>query len=307
MTFKNPDIETLATMHTYARPHGSEGEELFIKRYIDTLPNVKIDGFGNRHVTIDGNPALMFSSHTDTVHMAKAKPRQDVTLENDILKLANPEKGYCLGADDGAGVFLMREMIAAKIPALYIFHRQEESGGVGSRYIAEVTPNVLADIDIAIAFDRLGHSSVITHQGARTASDTFCNELADAIGIRSLAADSTGLFTDTAHYNHLVSECTNVSVGYANNHTCQETLDTAFLFTLKSALLKVNWDTLKPSRDPDAFDDDDYPTPAFYYNTEDDLVSLISEYPELAATMMESYGLTREDFQEEIFNVYGDY
>lgn len=306
MTFKHPDHETLATMHTYARPANSEGEELFIRRYIDTIPNVQIDGFGNRHVTIDGNPSLMFSSHTDTVHMPKANPRQDVSWDKGVLSLAKPEKGYCLGADDGAGVYLMRELIAAQVPATYIFHRQEETGGQGSRYIAEVTPNVLADIDIAIAFDRLGHSSVITHQGERTASDTFCNDLAQAIGIHSLAADSTGLFTDTANYNRLVSECTNVSVGYANNHTCQETLDTSFLFALKSALLRVNWDTLTPSRDPDAIDD--YPTPDFYFGADDDdLVTLISEYPELAATMLEQYGLSKEDFQGEIFATYGDY
>lgn len=306
MTYTGSDLTTLTTMHTYCRANKSKGEELFIKRYLDPVPGMLIDGYGNRMLTIKGNDKLMFSCHTDTVHMQAANPRQDVIIENDLMKLAKPENGYCLGADDGAGVWLMLEMINADIPGLYIFHREEESGGRGSGFIAYDTPHILEGIEMAIAFDRLGYSSVITHQGERTASETFAYQLGQAIGLPSLAPDSTGLFTDTANYSNLISECTNVSVGYASNHGPNETLDVAFLIALRNALLKAPWDTLYASRDPDSRDDFEY-EPMKAFNDNGGLTSLIQEYPELAASVLEQYGLTEADFREEILTTYGDY
>ena len=46
----------------------------------------------------------------------------------------------------------MREMILAGIPGLYVFHRNEESGGAGSDWIARETPWELHGIKAAIAF-----------------------------------------------------------------------------------------------------------------------------------------------------------
>lgn len=300
------DIQLLLDIHSYSRSHNSTGEWQFIERFIDCVPGMESDGFGNRHLTIPGAPHILFSCHTDTVHSPKAKPRQKVKIKGGLLQLAKPANGYCLGADDGAGVFLMLEMIRAAIPGTYIFHRAEESGGHGSHYIATTTPSVLADIEIAIAFDRKGTCDIITHQGQRTASDRFADTLADAIGLPGLIGDPTGLFTDTANYSSLVSECTNISVGYENQHSKNETLDIAFLLTLRDALFSTPWDTLASYRDPNALDlADDFP-PNTYYN-EPDLTDLIAEYPELAATAMEAYGLTLEDFRAEIFATYGEY
>ena len=39
----------------------------------------------------------------------------------------------CLGADDGAGIYIMLRMIETKKPGLYVFHRGEERGGIGAK------------------------------------------------------------------------------------------------------------------------------------------------------------------------------
>src|SRR3546814_3924895 len=73
-------------------------------------------------------------------------------------------------------------MIAAAFPVLYLFHRGEEQGCLGSRWIERHTPELLADIDAAIAFDRAGLGDVITHQSyGRTCSDAFATNLASAL------------------------------------------------------------------------------------------------------------------------------
>src|SRR3546814_16306749 len=82
-----------------------------------------------------------------------------------------------LGADDGAGLWIMLGMIAAACPGLYLFHRGEEQGCLGSRWIERHTPELLANIDAAIAFDRAGLGDVITHQSyGRTCSAAFRSE-----------------------------------------------------------------------------------------------------------------------------------
>ena len=54
----------------------------------------------------------------------------------------------CLGADDGAGVFLMLEMIDANVEGTYIFHRGEERGGWGSSQIAELHADYIKQFTI---------------------------------------------------------------------------------------------------------------------------------------------------------------
>ena len=72
----------------------------------------------------------------------------------------------------------MLEMIKASVPGLYIFHRDEEVGGKGSKYISINTPEILKGIQFAIAFDRYGTTSVITEQmGGKCASREFADSI----------------------------------------------------------------------------------------------------------------------------------
>ena len=110
-------------------------------------------------------------------------------------------------------------------------------------------------MDRAIAFDRRGTDSVISYQGfSRCCSDTFGDALARELNDNGdnffYSVDPTGVYTDTAEFTDLISECTNISVGYDNEHTTKECLDVTHYHALAKAVLAINWDALPTERDP---------------------------------------------------------
>jgi hypothetical protein len=152
-------------------------------------------------------------------------------------------------------VWLMLNMIDAKVPGHYMFHRMEEMGGQGSRWAASTMKNLLRTFSYAIAFDRRGRSDIITHQGGqRCCSDEFANALAEQLNSLNkkftYKPDDTGSFTDTKNYTHLIPECTNVSVGYFQQHGPREYMDLNHAKELREVLPLVKWDELPVKRDP---------------------------------------------------------
>jgi hypothetical protein len=253
-------VSRLIEILSWARPHGSPEVEQFCTLFLDPIPGMYADTFSNRIVAIGAAPRVMWSCHVDTVHSKGG--RQNVQWDGNILRLANGKPGQCLGADDGAGVWLMLEMIAAARPGLYVFHQGEEKGCLGSRHILHNTPELLDGLDAAIALDRAGCRDVITHQmGARCASDSYGEGLARALNRTAgldYRTDDGGVFTDTEVYREVVPECINLSVGYQGQHGPRESLDVAHLVLLRDALLVLDTGTLAPSRDPAADDFDDF-------------------------------------------------
>ena len=217
------------------RPASSEMEKLYVNNYLFT-PEMQAmgmykDGFhyarqegsgeGNLIIKIGEGSKTLFSSHTDTVHRTGVEQNVIIDPTQDKLKFTT-DSGQCLGGDDGTGVWLMLELIKAGVPGLYIFHRAEEVGGQGSSYIANSTPELIEGYERAIAFDRKDDWSIITHQsGVRTCSAEFAKDLARELSMGH-RPDSTGSFTDTANYDTIIPECTNLSVGYHNAHSARE-------------------------------------------------------------------------------------
>ncbi len=305
----------LLEMLTYARPAGSASEQEFINRYIRPLGVIE-DAFGNLMLSVPypdvtSQVRVLWSCHTDTVHAAEG--RQSVYADRQgYAGLSKKSKSSCLGADDTAGVWLMCQMIKREVPGLYIFHRAEEIGGLGSSHIAEKTPELLQGILAAIALDRKGTTSVITHQGARCCSDAFAGSLCDELNLsRSLGddwvKDGTGLFTDTANYTGLIGECTNLSVGYFQAHTHEEYLDFRHLQDMLESLCDLDQNALVFQREAGAIDPDDYEFRydrkwTDYYTGWDNseqakggLVDLVIEHPDAVADLLEQTGITRED------------
>lgn len=238
-------LKTLGEMLTYRRPAWSRTEEAFIKRFIRPLGSYA-DLFGNHYVRV-GTAPILWSCHTDTVHHDGG--RQDVAFKNGFFKLPKGSTSNCLGADCTAGVFLMTEMIKAGVEGLYVFHRAEEVGGRGSAWIAKNAPQVLSGIRYAIAFDRFGYESIITHQWGRTCSDAFADSLNAALEF-NFKRDDGGIFTDTANYTDLVGECTNLSVGYFRHHSAEEEQDADFLISLLDLLCRADFSGLVQRRQP---------------------------------------------------------
>jgi len=236
------------------RPHGGYGVTALCDYIVGRVAafNPTIDYSGNIHVDLRQSPnnGTLFTSHVDTVH--RHDGRNHIKYEGNFV--FSNEKGSPLGADDAAGVSVLLHMIDNNVPAYYIFFQGEEQGGIGSKWLAKSEIELLCNFKRAVAFDRKDVYSVITHQGwGKCCSDEFALALANDLNIAEdmfvFTPDETGIYTDTAEFTHIISECTNISVGYYNEHSDREKLDIVHLQALAKACLKVDWDNLPTVRD----------------------------------------------------------
>lgn len=237
------EVNRLRGMLEYRRPAWTQTEEDWIAKYIDPVSGVYADEYGNRIRLGTGNGAgakVMISCHTDTVHAVEGMQRVSVS-RGGVMELARKERvSNCLGADDGAGVYAALRMIEAGVDATFVFHRDEESGGKGSQWLAQNCADWLRTFDVCLALDRRGTSDVIVDQRwSKCASGEFARGLASELGMGHRAAD--GVFTDSANYTKLIAECSNLSVGYEHEHTHWETLDTGYLEAVIGKLIGVDW------------------------------------------------------------------
>jgi hypothetical protein len=257
------DIRNMKRIFSFGRPARSDLERYWVDEYLCKHPMLEKyeyyeDGYGgyggkpggNIIVVVGDNPKILWSCHTDTVH--RDGIMQNVFCNADLHKLST-DSGQCLGGDDGTGVWIMLEFLKEGMDGIYVFHRAEEVGGQGSSYIANSTPELLENIDFAIAFDRKDNFSIITSQGCSvTASDRWSLEMAEALGMGH-RLDPTGSFTDTRNYDRLVSECTNFSVGYFNAHRGNENQDYKYIRALRDNLVRIkdtHLKTMEAYRDP---------------------------------------------------------
>lgn len=239
----------LTEMLQYRRPCDSSTENAWIKHFIDTVPGMQADPYGNRYLLRESKTII--AVHTDSVHRTAGKQRIKRD-KNGIISLADPLSN-CLGADDAAGCYAALRMIEAGVKATFVFHRREEIGGRGSDWITANHADWCKGFDRVVSLDRRRTGDIITSQSTGTCcSDEFALALGDALGMGHKPA--AGIFTDSANYTHLVSECSNISVGYYNEHTTKETLDTHYLERLIERLCIVDWDGLPVVRDPAAID-----------------------------------------------------
>jgi Peptidase family M28 len=327
------NIKGLQDILSWRRPHDSNAEFEFIRLYLVPLnmhPNVTkfdVDLFGNVWLSVgQTNHNILYSCHIDTV--SKEGGRQAIGWkedEQDVLCLVKQKAGRSLGADDGAGLWLLLQMISANTPGRYVFHRGEEVGRLGSRYVAEREPERLEGVEACIAFDRKDHDNLITHQMyERGCSKLFGLTLSDAIfaasnGSISYQLDDTGSYTDSYSYFHLVPECTNLSVGYDGEHGPRETLDVAHLWRLRNAMCQIDLSGLVIERDPKADDSEPYGGFSTWWNDEEedeegeryyrasvddsdlgDMETLVCNYPLKAAEMLLDLGVMPWDFIENL-------
>lgn len=287
------------------RPHGGTGVNELCLYIIESVEESTrrddlyfVDFCGNIHVDLRMSKLnkTLFTAHVDTVH--KQEGVNSYTTKGHFIHA----KDDVLGADDGAGVAILLHLIRNDVPAYYIFFQGEEKGGIGSSWLSKCDPNLLKEFNKAIAFDRKETYSIISHQGyTRCASDEFCDAL--AANLNSVEEefmylpDNTGLYTDTAEFTHLIPECTNVSVGYSNEHSIRESLDLNHFYQLSKAVLKVDWDSLPIKRDPSKFESlqDSYkpyensklkspPVPVFAESNEDYYYSYYKDEQQLIDT-----------------------
>ena len=271
--------ETFLKLTSNRTPKGLESNVIAL------IPEFKFekDEFDNYYYIIkksDGTFSdTMFTSHLDTVDRGPTdwdNKRWDKDLgkyvyidETKIDDVGKPIKHVFegdfvktdgktnLGADDKAGVTIMLNLMSEGVPGLYYFFMGEESGCAGSSslsrvYDTKVTEGKLPKVVRCISFDRKGYDSVITKQmGSTCCSDEFAKELASKINEYGFwyKPDDGGVYTDSAEFIDVISECSNISVGYFSEHTSSEKQDIEFLELLAVVLTKIDWDSLKVVRD----------------------------------------------------------
>lgn len=255
-------INKLLNIFSVMRPHDDPYEKAFVEKFLlrdlAALNPVKLGPMENIVVKVPGtangpkNEKVLFSCHTDTVH-AKGGP-QEVMYDAEMGHAYKGDQTQPLGADDGTGVWLMLEMIEAGVPGTYVFHRGEECGCVGSKWMSTNAVDFLKEFDFAIAFDRRDEDSIITYQrNRRTCSDEFATAFAAQLNALNntfkFKPDNTGVFTDTANYLASIRECTNISVGYTDAHTGGESQDVSFAMALREVLIKMDWEKLVAVRE----------------------------------------------------------
>ena len=228
------------------------GTEYKIRKFLPK--GIKKDQHGNYFMTIGDNFTTMFTCHLDTA-CKYDKPIKHVQTDTLIMT----DGSTILGADDKAGMTVLLYMIEKKIPGLYYFFIGEEVGCIGSSNLSMTFD--WWNITKVVSFDRRGTKSIITEQFCgRCCSDEFAQSLADELNSTGLGLemepDDTGILTDSAQFVDLVHECTNISVGYWNEHTTNETQDIEFLSRLCRAVVKIDWESLPIFRQPG--EDDDY-------------------------------------------------
>jgi hypothetical protein len=206
----------------------------------------KKDEDGNYFYEVGHGSKTIFTSHLDTA----CKNQTKVTHRFDG-KFIRTNGTSILGADDKAGVTILLYLIYNKVPGLYYFFIGEECGCIGST-AASKRFDFFSKYNMMVSFDRRGTNSIITHQSSRrTCSDEFAKSLSTEFvkfGLK-MNPDDTGVYTDSAEFVDSIPECTNISVGYYNEHTFNEHQDIDFLTNLAEACVKINWNSLEIKRD----------------------------------------------------------
>ena len=238
--------DTFLSLVTETYPHGFEED---VVKYLPQ--DLEIDDFGNYYKII-GNSETVFTSHLDTA----LREKSGVELYSFFVKnqeFIQTDETTILGADDKAGVTIMLYMMANNVPGLYYFFLGEERGGIGSRKVVnEIIDNPLfKGKKRMVSFDRRNYYSIITSQlGEACCSSDFADSLCNELNKNGLIMkpDDTGIFTDSANFIDFIPECTNVSVGYFNEHTHKEIQNISYLETLCKCLVDVDWENLPTIR-----------------------------------------------------------
>ena len=138
-------------------------------------------------------------------------------------------------------------MVRARVPGTYIWFAEEESGCKGSEGWRKSQPQLVASLRAVISLDRGGTGDIVsTQMGEPCVSKEFLELLRGPEFLGDLLPiDGQGSYTDSHVFmdctvrgtvDKLV-ECTNLSIGYTNQHSSRETLSMWHLTELRDKLV----------------------------------------------------------------------
>jgi len=323
----NRIIKKFLDLTDYTYTYGDEDE---LKKHLPD--NINSDEFGNFFIKIGENSETMFCSHLDTAAFEKQKVQHDfwktegqlfVGTKGDIIKRTYKNKkgesieygakeGTLLGADDKAGVVIMLNMIENNIPGLYYFFVGEEVGRIGSTHALKKYKDIFKSYKRCIAFDRRGYGSIISRQmGMQCCSNDFVNELSIQFKKHGMKFenDPTGIYTDSATFMSIIPECTNLSVGYFDEHTEFESQNLTYLIKLANTCTKIDWESLPTKRNPNPFKTEDPKRKPKTQGdlTDDELWDIFIDVDDILESIADVYCKNYKDFIPEKEMIYYDY
>lgn len=233
--------EIFLELTKYTTPQGEESD---LEYYLPK--DYKNDFIGNYYIQIGDEPNVMFTSHLD--NKCDYVQQVNYSFSKNIIRT---DGGTILGADDKAGVSLMLDMIDNEVQGLYYFFIGEENGRDGSiklrKYLNLNNDKIFTNITKVISFDRMGYEDVVFQQlGNNSCSVEFAKEISNRLNEFGFQYSPTkeGSFSDSYSFVGLYPECTNISVGYFDEHLETEYQDIEFLERLSQACSRIDWNDI---------------------------------------------------------------
>jgi len=172
---------------------------------------LKMNGYAplveNDFIFAEGSIPVLLVAHYDTV----PNPPRFITNKDGVL---SGKKG--LGADDRAGIYAILELIR-KHHCNVLFTGGEECGCIGAK--AFTKSGIKLEVNYIIELDRRGENDAVYYDGESEEFEKFI----DSFGWKTAIGSCTDI-CEVAPYLDVMG--VNLSIGYAKEHTENETLDT---------------------------------------------------------------------------------
>ena len=194
-------------------------------------------------VEVCGGSDKLFTAHTDMIVIPNTTQRCCTTRTSCWpTPMVHPR------CRRRAGMWLLMEMLDARVPCWLAFFRAEEVGGFGFAVRRQDNPAFFKSFTHCISFDRRGTGDVITHQSwGRCCSDEFAAHLSSsALNEHGLdyRPNDGGIFTDSAEHDgpdRRVHELQHRIRKRAPQGRSDRDVD--HLLRLRDALVKIDWTT----------------------------------------------------------------
>lgn len=174
----------------------------------------------------EGNIPILLVAHLDTVF---PKTPEEIFYDKEAHIMWSPQG---LGADDRAGVFSILQILARGYKPHILFTTDEEVGGIGAKMLVHHFPDCPFNIKYIIELDRQGDLDCVFYN---CANEDFQKYI-----------ESFNFITDWGTFTDISIICplwriagVNLSVGYKNEHSMIETLNTNSLWQTINKVCKM--------------------------------------------------------------------
>lgn len=214
---------------------GTSGDESLVREFVKEklqpfVDNISTDRHGNllaeKTYNSGNGPTILLNAHLDTV--------VEINADRKISKIDSiwTSSEGILGADDRAGVAILLNIAESLVHSSfsgkvkYIFTIEEERGLIGARNLDDY---FLWGTDAAIVVDRRGKGDIVTSCGGYI---PFCDEaygkFIERVSLEEGLTEwkcTNGGSSDTRIWAEKGIQSVNLSVGFMDEHTEEESLD----------------------------------------------------------------------------------